>query len=614
MLELLSLTSDMVLVIAILGLTTVLLISNAVRIDVAAVIVLMCLGLFKLLPSEQLFSGLSSDAVISLIAIMIISAGLDSTGITVRMARWLLKFGGENPRKVLLLLMTAASLSASFMRAVGTVALFMPMINRINTRTGISRTYLLLPMAFSAILGGMLTMVGSGSLIVLNSLLKNANRYVHQTTVTHYTSFQLFSVLPIGILLVISGIIYLYFISHKLDADPKKPISAGSTKTHFKKFYGKDGDIFEVRVPANSAIAGGTVKNLELQLASNLSLICMLQDQEMHFPPLRGTTIKPNALLAIMGSKDGVQEFAESFGLKVLPKTAAFAELLHPARSGLSEAVIPPSSQLVGQEARELHMRRNYKLQVLAICRGDEIIQGEDLNKTILHAGDTLGMFSTWEALADFLKNPDFFVLTTTFPREKTYPKKFPTALFFFLFAIVLVVFAKYSISVGLFIGAVGMIATGVLSIDQAYEKVSWKTVFFLAGFIPLGLVMQTTGTAEWITNHLIPQDIHVAAWLVQALLAIFSSLLALAISNIGATVLMVPIAMDLAIHIHADPRLFALTVAIASASTFVVQSNQVNSLIAGPGGYSSRTFFVIGGGLTVIYLAVMLVGLHLFF
>jgi di/tricarboxylate transporter len=603
------------LVLAILILTAFLFLSNAVRVDVAAVLVMVALGLFKLLPADQLFTGFSSDAVISLIAIMIISAGLDSTGITVRMTKWLLQFGGESPRKILVLLMTAAAISASFMRSTGTVALFMPIVNRINTRTGIDRSYFLLPMAFSAVLGGMLTMVGSGSLIVLNSLLKNAYRYVNSPKVIHYAPFKLFSVFPIGLMLVVSGVIYLYFICARSPVSAKKSGSSiGSTKTHFKKFYGKDGDIFEVRVPTASILAGGTVKNLEIKLDPALSLICMQQDQEIHFPPLRGTIIKPHALLAIMGSKEGVAAFAESYGLKVMPKLNVFAEMLHPARAGLSEAVVPPSSQFVGQEARELHMRRNYDLHVLALCRGDSIIQGEELNKVVLRAGDTLGMFSTWEALYDFQNNPDFFVLTTTFPREKTYPKKIPSALFFFILAIGLVVFGGYSIAVGLFIGAVGMIATGVLSVDQAYEKVSWKTVFFLAGLIPLGLVMQTSGTAEWIADYMIPDNIKVATWVVQACLAVVASILALAVSNIGATVLMVPVAMDLAFNIGADPRIFALTVGLASASTFIVQSNQVNSLIAGPGGYSARTFFVIGGGMTLIYLVVMLLGLHIFF
>lgn len=610
-----GLTPDIVLVLAILAFTTVLFISNAIRIDVAAVLVLVVLGICRLLPPEQLFSGFSSEAVISLIAIMIISAGLESTGLSVRLSRWMIRVAGESPRRLIWLLMGAAGLSASFMRSVGTVALFMPIVNRINLRTGISKSYLLMPMAFAAILGGTLTMVGSGSQIVLNSLLRNTTRYASNSRLPHLEPFKLFDVFPIGFVLFISGIIYLFFISKKLFSDFKKSNHhSGSTKSHFKKFYGKDGDIFEIKVPASSSLVGGTVKDLELKLDSSLSLICMMQDKEIHFPPLRGTLIKPHSLLAIMGTKETVTTFADAYGLKVVPKLNIFAEILHPVRSGLSEAVVPPSSQFVGKEARELHMRRNHKLHVLALCRGGAIIQGEELNKTVLRAGDTLGMYSTWEALYDFQNNPDFFVLTTTFPREKTNPKKLPYALFFFFFAISLVVFAGFPISVGLLVGAVGMIATGVLSVDQAYEKVSWKTVFSLAGLIPLGLVMQTSGTAEWLSDHMIPDHISLAPWVVQTCLSVAASIFALVISPVGATVVLVPVAMDIALTVGADPRIYALTVALSTSNTFLLQTNQVNSLISGPGNYTAREYIMVGGCLSVLFLVLLIAGLHVLF
>jgi di/tricarboxylate transporter len=609
-----ALNFEIILVIAILLFTMVLFLSNAIRVDVAAVLVLVVLGLFKLLPPEQLFSGFSSEAVMSLIAIMIISAGLESTGISFRLARWMLNFGGENPKKILWLLMTAAGLSASFMRSVGTVALFMPIVNRINIRTGIDKSTLLLPMAFAALMGGTLTMVGSGSLIVLNSLLKNSFKYSAVNN-TVQSGFTLFAVTPIGIMLLVSGMVYLYFISPKLSKDNSKSTSnIGSTKKHFKKYYGKDGDVFELRVSSTSDIVGCTVKDLELKLDSSMSLICMMQDKELNFPPLRGTEIKAHATLAIMGSKDSVTLFAQDHGLKLQPKLIVFSEILHPARAGLSEAVIPPSSQFVGQEARELHMRRNHKLHVLALCRGGTVLQGDELNKTVLRSGDTLGMYSTWEALYDFQNNPDFFVLTTTFPREKTYPEKIPFALFFFFLAIGLVAFGGFPISVGLLLGAAGMIATGVLTVDQAYEKVSWKTVFSIAGLIPLGLVMQTSGTAEWLADHMIPDNIKLAPWIVQSYLAIASSLLGFVISPIGATVVLVPVAMDIATTVGADPRVFALTVSLATSNAFIMQSNNVNSLIAGPGNYSVREFLGYGGGLSIIYLVVLILGLQIFF
>lgn len=615
MLHSLGLSLDMVLVLAILLFTMVMFLSNAIRVDVAAVLILVVLGVFKLLPPDQLFSGFSSEAVISLIAIMIISAGLEITGVNVRVARWMLNFGGDDKRKIIWLLMAAAGLSASFMRSMGTVALFIPIVNRINIRAGVEKSFLLLPMAYCAMLGGTLTMVGTSSLIVLNSLLKNAYHYAPNYKMPHLQPFKIFDVLPIGSFLLLSGMIYLSIVSKYLIKTSKKSASSnGSTKNHFKKFYAKDGDLFELRVSNSSVFVGETVKILELKLDSSMSFISMLQDNELHFPPLKGTVIKPHALLAIMGSKETVQQFAEDNGLKLLPKLNVFAEILHPARSGLSEAVIPPSSQFVGKEARELHMRRNYALHVLALCRGNEIIQGDELNKVVLRAGDTLGIFSTWEALYEFQNNPDFFVLTSSFPREKSFPKKIPYALFFFFLSIGLVASGNFSISVGLLLGAVGMIASGVLTVDQAYEKVSWKTVFSIAGLIPLGLVMQTSGTAEWLADNIIPDAITAAPWVVQTCLAAVTAILSLIISPIGATVLLVPVAIDLAYSLNMDPRIYALTVALATSNTFIVQSNQVNSLIAGPGDYSTKDFVLIGGGMSLIFLVVMIVGLHLFF
>jgi di/tricarboxylate transporter len=158
------------------------------------------------------------------------------------------------------------------------------------------------------------------------------------------------------------------------------------------------------------------------------------------------------------------------------------------------------------------------------------------------------------------------------------------------------------------------MIATKVLSIDQAYDAVSWKTVFLIAGLLPLGLVMQTTGTAEWLVKYLHIESLHAYPWCILISLTIISTLLALVISNIGATVLLVPIAIDLALKIGADPRLYALTVALAASNTFVIPTHQVNALISGTGGYSTKDFIKIGGGMTIIFWIVMLLGLYIFY
>ncbi len=611
-----SININILLALIILTFTAFLFFSRILRSDVVAVLVLVIIGITKLLPPEQLFSGFSSEAVISLIAIMIMSYGIENSGISLIVAKWLLKIGRERPQKINILLMAISGLLSSFMRSTGTVALLLPTITKITARTGIEKKFLLLPMTFCAILGGTLTMVSSTSLIMLNSLLANIDQYAdfqHKNTIQ---PFHLFEVAPIGIMLLISGIIYLSYISikKKLKTTDSSTIASGTTKAYFKKTYSKGTEIFELKLNNKSSIANLTLKQLEQNLSNNSSVLAIWQDQEYFFPPLRKTIIKPNAVLAIMGDHEEIKQFAKDNDLKMLPKPDVFSELLHPTRAGLSEAVIPPSSQLIGTEAKELHMKRTHKLHVLALFRDNNVYSGEELNNLTIRSGDTLGMFSNWEILNEFKKNPDFFVLTTSYPLDKFYPKKMPHAIGFFLLSIFLVISNWLPISVGFLIGAVGMIATGVLSIDQAYKAVSWKTIFLIAGLIPLGLVLQTTGTTEWLITIITNTSITISPWMVQLALTIGSSCLALVISNVGATILLTPIALELANAVHADPRIFALTVALATSNTFILPSNQVNTLIAGPGGYTGSDFMRIGIWMTLVFWVVMFVGLKLFF
>ena len=612
--EIVNLNFNILLSLIILTFTALLFFSSILRTDVVAVLVLVTIGITKLLPPEQLFSGFSSQAVISLIAIMIMSYGLENSGISLVVAKWLLKVGREKPNKISLLVMLFSGVMAGFMRSIGTVTLLLPIITKISNRVGISKKYLLLPMTFCAILGGCLTMVGSTSLIVLNSLLNNVNQF----TVFHHKMntkpFSLFEVLPIGMLLLFTGIIYLYFAAKKLQSADNSAFISGATKAYFKRTYSKSTDFFEIKLNNTSPISNATLRQLEQKLPNNTAILAVWQDQEYFFPPLRKTILKPNAVLAIMGDLETIKTVHKELDFKIMPKLDIFAEILHPTKSGLCEAVIPPSSQLIGKEIKELNMKRSYRIHVLGLFRDNNVYIGEDLNAVVLRSGDTLGMFSNWEALNDFKKNSDFFVLTTAYPLDKFYPKKMPFALIFFFLSIFLVISNWLPISVGLLIGAVGMIASDVLSIDQAYNAVSWKTIFLIAGLMPLGLVLQTTGTTELLISIISRHNIIHSPLIMQMLLMIASSCLALVISNVGSTIFLVPVALELANTVGANPRIFALTVAIASSNTFILPTHQVNALIAGPGGYSANDFFKIGMWMTIIFIITALIGLNLFF
>ncbi len=608
------LTFEIALVLGIVVFTVLLSLSNVIRVDVVAVLVLVVLGITRLLPPEQLFSGFSNDAVMSLISVMIIGAGLEKSGIALRIARGILKLGRERSNKISIFLMVASGFLSAFMRSLGTVALLLPVVTKITVRTGIPKSRLLMPIAFCAILGGTLTMIGSSPLILLNSLLKNAGHYV-DPSLSVLQPFHLFSVFPIGLMILFVGIVYLIVFARRLL--PKEPIqtySSGTTKTHFLKTYGKGGDIFELKVRSSSCLIGLTLKDLELKLDASSSILALIHDKEIHFPPLRKIIITTGAFIAMMGHKEAVAAFAEQYGLILESRLNVFSEMLHPIRAGLCEAVVPPSSQLIGLELKELHMKRTHGLHVLAVYRDQTVYQGEELNTLVLHSGDTLGMFCRWEALAAFHKNPDFVVVTTAYPREEIRPKKVAHAVSFLALSVLLIVWGDFPVSVALLLGAAGMIATGVLTIDEAYASVSWKNVFLIAGLIPLGLAMQSTHTTDWLTQHAFLLKNGLPNWMIQLGLAFLSTMFGYVLSGVGATIVLVPVALELAFNVGADPRIYALIVAISASNGFLLPMQQANALVAGPGGYHTKDFLKVGSGMTILYWIVMLISVNLWF
>jgi di/tricarboxylate transporter len=231
-----------------------------------------------------------------------------------------------------------------------------------------------------------------------------------------------------------------------------------------------------------------------------------------------------------------------------------------------------------------------------------------------LQAGDTAVVHVQWERLTRLLSDRDFVVVTSDFPQEDLRPNKVGWAVMFFALALALILFTDVRLSLCLLAGAVGMILSRVLSIDEAYESVSWSTVFLLASLIPLGQAVQNTGTANWIAGHVLVLLDGWPLWALQACLAILATAFTLVMSNVGATVLLVPLAISVAISAGGDPAVFALTVAISTSNSFLIPTHQVNALIMGPAGYKVIDFVRSGGIMTILFLIVSMTGLSLMF
>ncbi len=622
-------TVDIAWVSAILLLTIYLFAFEIVGVDVAAVTIMVVLGLTSVLApfmgltqglvdTKFLFDGFASNAVISIIAVMIVGAGLDKTGIMSTVAAFILKVGGTTETRIIPIISSTVGFISSFMQNVGAAALFLPVVSRISARSGLPMSRLLMPMGFCAILGGTMTMVGSSPLILLNDLILTSNQALPPEQ--QMAAWSLFSVTPIGIAMIATGIVYFMIAGRYVlpGSVARLDGTTGNAVMHyFSEVYGLDYDLFEVVVPAGSEIVGKQFDDVE-SIGRVRVIAALIGSDDLRIGPgslSRDVGIQSGSVLGILASPGHVKAFAERYGLQLRKDIETFTEVLASTKAGIAELVIPPSSKLIGKSAREQWMRKTYGIAMVALHRdGQTLREGDSIRDMPFKAGDTLVVHTTWAALARLEQDRNFVVVTTEYPHEELRPEKIGWAVAFFLITLGLIIFTDIRLSLALMTGAIGMILTGVLRIEEAYEAVSWKSVFLLASLIPLGLAVESTGTAKWIAEQTLAVVGHMPIWVIQTAVALLATMFTLVMSNVGATVLLVPLAVNIAIGANADPAIFALTVALATSNSFLIPTHQVNALIMGPGGYSVPDFMRAGGIMTILFLVVLMVMMGLVF
>jgi di/tricarboxylate transporter len=612
-------------VTAILLFTIYLFAFEVVGVDVAAATIMVLLGLTSLfapvmglsqglVDNRHLFDGFASNAVISIIAVMIIGAGLDKTGVMSKVAAFILKVGGTTETRIIPIISGTVGFISSFMQNVGAAALFLPVVSRISARSGLPMSRLLMPMGFCAILGGTVTMVGSSPLILLNDLILTSNKALPAEQ--QMETWGLFSVTPVGLALVATGIVYFVLAGRFVLPTSQGTKSKDDAMTYFRNTYGLDYELFEVEVPEDSDLVGKQLDDIEHQ--DKVRVIASASGGTMKVGPgtiARDTGISAGIVLGIIASPKHLLGFVDKYKLDLHSSIEVLGEVFSSTKSGVAEVVIPPSSNLVGKSARDVWMRKTYGIAMVALHRdGETMREGDDIRSMPLQGGDTLVVHTQWDALARLQKDRNFVVVTTEFPHEELRPTKVAHAGVFFAIALSLVLFTDLRLSVALLTGAMGMILSGVLKIDEAYTAVSWKTVFLLASLIPLGLAVETSGTAKWIAEQTLGVVGTMPIWVIQAAVAVLATFFTLVMSNVGATVLLVPLAVNIAIGAGANPAVFALTVAIATSNSFLIPTHQVNALIMGPAGYRVPDFMRAGGIMTVLFLTVMMIMMNLVF
>ena len=612
MMSRLQLTPDMIIVLGLTGFIIGMLMFERIRADAASLVVLVVLGFTGIVAEQELFRGFAGNAVISVMASMILSTSLDRTGALNRLSAWLLRRSHGLEQRLLLLTSAAAGGMSGFMQNPAVTSLFLPVASRLASRTGLSLAQLLFPIAVAIILGAQLTMAGNSPLMLLNDLLSSANQNLPSGVAT-FEHLPMFKPLPIGMVLLATGLLYFRFRKYLwFHQELGSSVNPNTPEHYFATAYGIEGEAYELSVGADSPLVGMSIGDAEAEMGAPLFL-ALHSGNESRMAPPADQRLDVDSVIGVMGTREQVQAYALSRKLKFSPRLKALGDLFNPAQSGISEAVVPTNSQFVGRAQAELRLRKRYGISLLAINRDKKILR-KNIRNLPIRAGDILVFHSNWNDLAQANGNRDFIVITD-YPKSEQRPHKLRVALGIFTCSMLLALSGLVPLPIALMAGAIAMVVSGVLNMDEAYASISWKTVFTMACLIPLGIAMDSTGAANWIAQHTIERlGGGVPDWLIQVSVALFTTSLGLIIGNVGATVVMVPMAINIALAADGNPMAYAFLAALCASNNFVSHANPVISMVAGPAGYTARELWRNGLPITILYIAISVLAVNLMF
>lgn len=615
-------TLEMGLVFSVLAVVILLFVFEWVRVDVVGLIMMVLLPVLHLVTPQEAISGLSSNAVVAIIAVVIIGAGLDKTGCMNILARQIIQRAGKSEKKIVIFISATVAFISSFMQNIGAAALFLPAVRRIARQTGIPASKILMPMAFCAIIGGTITLVGASPTILLNDLIDQANAL--KTFEQPIERLGMFTQTPIGLALVASAIVYFvlfgrFVIPAKADAKEGGKIMPASLADTYQEIAG----VFELDIPPD--FGSFTLEELHVRDRYHVTIAGVYSPEikMKNYAPTRYELIHSGETLALVGNEVHVRQCAKDLGWVFKGDLDVFAEDFSPNNAGIVEGIVTPRSYLVGKNMRDLRFRKQNGVVPVVLCRDGACLFNQITIETI-RPGDALLMFGRWNKFVDLAKN-DYFAFTSEIKGEVVREEKAKYAFGWLVLTLAMILWLKpvsaalgvpidLSLSICLLTGALGMILTRVLSIDEAYASIDWMTVFLLGGLIPLGLAFQKTGAAEWMATSIMSLVGTVPEVVFLLIVGMLTSFFTLVVSNVGATVLLVPLAMSMAVEVGCEPRLAAMVVALSASNTFVLPTHQVNALVMRPGGYQTMDYVKTGTGMTIIFLAVLTLMLMFFY
>jgi di/tricarboxylate transporter len=577
---------DPILVFVTLGLALIMFIWGKIRYDFVALSALFLLVVVGIIPPEQAFAGFAHTAVITVAAVMIIGEGMLSSGVIDVVAKYLQKIGDSFFTQILVLCLITA-LASAFINNVGALAIMMPVAIKLSRNSNRSPSAILMPLAFSSLLGGMTTLVGTPPNIIIASLRQEALG----------KSFSMFDFSPVGLPLAGAGILFMAAVGWRL-------VPLRKAKPDDEDLFKIEDFITEVQLTEESEIIGKSIQELRDSEDYEINILSLVRNKLRINVPKASETLQEGDIIVLESDSENLKTFLDTGKVTLVgdPKSEDKEKTSASSKLTIREVVMLDSSRLIGKTAASIYMRDRYGANLLAIARANRRIV-KRIDHTRFKAGDVLLLQGSEDRLSDSIIRMGCLPLSDRNIRIG-HPQRIISALLIFGAAITALLTGFLPVQIAFSLAALLFVFSGIVSFREVYENINWPIIVLLAAMIPVGMALESSGAADMIASNIVKHGANLAVWQIIGGIMLISMLLSNVVNNAATAVLMAPIALKIAGGLQLSPDAFLMAIAIGASSAFLTPiGHQSNTLVMSPGGYKFSDYWRLGLPIQILVL-----------
>jgi di/tricarboxylate transporter len=616
-------TVEMLIVFGLLAIIIILFVSDRLRLDLIAIMGLLALMLLDILTPQEALAGFADPVVLIIAGLFVVGGALVQTGVADRMGTWLGRVAGTNEVSLIVIIMVVAALLSGFMSSTGTTAVLLPIVVSLARDARISPSKLLIPLALASLLGGILTLIGTPpNLVVSNQLVSEG-----------LAPFGFFSFTPIGLVMLVIGILFMALVGRFLLPDRQKEevtfaVEENGSETNgtisikdLAETYQLPGNLFRLRIRRSSPLLGRTLAEADLHNRYNITVLQIQHRADKYSlpgppqPVTAATLLEAFDILHVQGAPQNVRRLARELDFTITADESGGQAIAQ--EMGMVEVLLTQRSRLIGRSLAQVNFRAKYGLTVLGIRRMGQILEGRIIDIP-LQFGDMLLVEGTWDRVRVLRRDARDYIVVGQ-PAEMAEAERpvrlGPVAIAIMLGMLILMTLEIVPTVAAVLLAAAALVLTGCLTMEDAYRNINWESVVLIAGMLPMATALQKTGGMAFIANGLTDNFGQMGPVAVMASLFILTALFSQFISNTATAVLVAPIAFQTAASLGIAPQPLLMAVAIAASTSFATPvATPVNTLVLGPGGYRFADYAKVGVSLQLIMLVATLLFVPIFF